>query len=396
MAAKFSFILAGLVAAVLFATSDYAAAQKSLDKTLTPYLAQYHLPALAAAVIKEGKIAAAGAVGTRRAGELIPVTINDRFHLGSDTKAMTALLVAMFIEEGKLSWKSTLPEIFPELSQKMDPKLKLVTVEQLLSHTSGISPDNDAIFEIVAKSFFEDGNLDEMRYFILQQWSTHPLDSEPGSTFAYANMNYIIAGTILERLSGRTWEELMVRRIFVPLDLKTAGIGPQASLGKIDAPLGHYLIDGQSKAFLAGPNGDGPAVMGPAGMAHMSVLDFARWAGWNAGEGKRGPALVKPETLRKLHTPVVSTPEKKDIPPGTPRSGKYALGWAQVSVDWAPQPLIQHGGSNMKNLAHIWIDPSRDFAMVLLTNIGGKKADEALLALAPELYRNFALPKHGK
>ena len=66
MAAKSSFMRAGLAAAVLLASSGYATAQKSLDKMLTPYLAQYNLPALAAAVIKDGKITAAGAVGTRR------------------------------------------------------------------------------------------------------------------------------------------------------------------------------------------------------------------------------------------------------------------------------------------------------------------------------------------
>ena len=57
----------------------------------------------------------------------------------------------------------------------------------------------------------------------------------------------------------------------------------------------------------------------------MSVLDFARWAGWNAGEGKRGPKLVQPETLKKLHTPVISMPEKEGAAPGTPSHGKYAL-----------------------------------------------------------------------
>jgi CubicO group peptidase (beta-lactamase class C family) len=396
MEGRLSFMRAGIIVTVLLATSGYAAAQVSLDNTLRPYLARYALPALAAAVVKDGKIAAAGAVGTRRAGEKIPVTLNDRFHLGSDTKAMTALLAAMFIEEGKVGWKTTLPEVFPELSEKMDSRLKTVTVEQLLSHTSGISPDNEAIFEIIGGSFFEEGNLDEMRYFVVRQWSTHALEFEPGSSFAYANMNYVIAGAMLERLSGRTWEELMFTRIFAPLALKSAGIGPQSSLGKIDAPVGHMVIDGKPKAFLAGPAGDGPVVMGPAGMAHMSVLDFARWAGWNAGEGKRGPALVKPETLKKLHTPVISTPEKKDVAPGTPRNGRYAMGWGEVTVDWALEPLIQHGGSNSKNLAHIWIDPRRDFAMVLLTNIGGKKADEALTSLAPELYKHFAAPKLGK
>ncbi len=130
-------------------------------------------------------------------------------------------------------------------------------------------------------------------------------------------------------------------------------------------------------------------MLGPAGIAHMSVLDFAAWAGWNAGDGKRGPALVRPETLRKLHTPVISMTLKKDAKPGTPSQGKYALGWGEVAVPWAPAPLIYHGGSNGMNLAHIWLEPQRDFAMVLLTNIGGDQADQAFHALAPELYQKF-------
>ena len=129
---------------------------------------------------------------------------------------------------------------------------------------------------------------------------------------------------------------------------------------------------------------------GPAGIAHMSILDFARWAGWNAGEGKRGPQLVRPETLKKLHTPVASMPERKHAAPGTPARGRYALGWGELDADWAPEPLIYHGGSNQKNLAHVWLDTKRDFALVIATNIGGSKADAALYALAPVLYAKFA------
>jgi hypothetical protein len=118
----------------------------------------------------------------------------------------------------------------------------------------------------------------------------------------------------------------------------------------------------------------------------MSILDFAYWAGWNAGEGKRKPNLVKPETMRKLHTPVISMPERKSAAPGTPAGGRYALGWGELTVDWAPYPLLYHGGSNEMNLAHIWIDTKRDFAMVTVTNISGPKANEALFKLARELY----------
>jgi CubicO group peptidase (beta-lactamase class C family) len=382
-----------LVVAVLFSAYESARAQSSLDALLAPFLSRYELPALAAAVVKGGKVVAAGAVGSRRAGAKIPVTVNDRFHIGSDTKAMTALLAAMYVEQGKLRWHSTVAEVLPELVEKMDAGLKRVTIEQLLSHTSGIPSDNEVFADLLGKAMLRDGNLDDLRYWLVEQWSTQPLVSEPGTRFAYANMNYTVMGAVLERVSGKTWEELISERVFAPLGLRSAGLGPQATLGKIDAPLGHVVIDGRPKAFLAGPNGDNPAILGPAGTAHMSLLDFARWAGWNAGEGKRGPRLVEPATLKKLHTPVISMPEKKDAAPGTPPGGKYALGWGEVTEYWAPEPLIYHGGSNGKNLAHIWIEPKHDFAMVLVTNIGGPKADEALRTLVPELYQQFASPK---
>jgi len=383
-------MFAAVVVSTIFIISGTVKAQTSLDPMLDPYLARYDLPAIAAAVVMDGKVISAGAVGTRRVGTKIPVTINDPFHLGSDTKAMTALLAAMLVEEGKLRWGTTVSDVFPELAEKMDHRLRRVTLEQLLSHTGGIQTDNEEIVKVCSEAMTRDGNLDELRYWVVQQWSKRPLEFEPGTTFAYANMGYVIIGAMIERIGKKTWDEMMTERIFVPLKLGTAGLGPQSSLGRVDAPLGHLVVGGKAKAMLAGPNGDVPAVIGPAGIAHMSILDFAGWAGWNAGEGKRGPALLKPETMRKLHTPVISMPKRKDAAPGTPPGGKYALGWGQLAVDWAPRPLLFHGGSNTMNLAHIWVDTKRDFAMVIAANIGGQKADAAFFALARELYAKFA------
>ena len=217
-----------------------------------------------------------------------------------------------------------------------------MTLQQLLSHTSGVPSDNDAFNDLLKQSLSEDGNLDDLRYWLIQQWGKQSLAAKPGTTFAYANMNYVIVGAILERVGGKTWEELITERVFTPLALKSAGLGPQATLGRIDAPLGHEVINGKTKAFLAGPNGDNPLIIGPAGTAHMSVLDFASWAGWNAGQGKRGPPLVKPETLKKLHEPVIAMPDKKDAPPGTPFRAKYGLGWVESSVDWTPERFLFH------------------------------------------------------
>ena len=382
-----------LTGAVVRSTATAAAepAPASVDGMLEPYLAKYDLPALAAAVVKDGTTIASGAVGTRRVGTNIPVTVDDRFHIGSDTKAMTALLAAMLVEDGKLRWDTMVAEVFSELTGKMAPQVGGIRLEQLLSHTSGIPSDNDAQDNLVLNSYRQTGlNLDEMRYWIVERLVAMPLQTPPGKAFAYANMGYVLAGAIAERLYGSTWEQLVATRIFDPLGLATAGFGPQASLGRIDAPLGHRpLPDGSLKAMLAGPNGDNPEMIGPAGTVHLSILDFAKWAGWNAGEGKRGPALVNPDTLRKMHTPVVDIPPRPDAKPGTPPPGKYSLGWGTVSVPFVPEPLIFHGGSNEMNIAYIFLEPSADLGFVMATNVGGDKPDTALKALAQQLYQRF-------
>jgi len=378
-----------VIAAILASSTIRAAEPQSLDRTLEPYLKEFGLPALAAAVFREGVVISSGAVGTRRTEREIPVTIEDRFHLGSDTKAFTSLLAGQFVEAGKLRWDSTLAEVFPELKDKMDVEFAKITLEQLLSHSSGLA-DAPALLDLINRSYLQEGNMDEVRYWMVKEIAPKPLDHTRGSKFDYSNLGYIIAGAILERLGGETWEELVTERIIEPLGLKSAGIGPQASLGKTDAPLGHLMVGGKPKAMLAGPNGDNPLILGPAGTMHMSVLDFAKWVAWHAGEGKRPPALVSTEIVKKLHAPVIGTGAREDAPPGTPKTGKYALGWGEVTVDWAPEPVITHTGSNTMNLALAMFWLENDFGFVIMTNIAGTAADEALRKLAAELYKSFS------
>ncbi len=362
----------------------------SLDTVLQPYLARYHLPALAAAVALNGMVIAAGAVGNRWAGTDTPVTINDRFHIGSNTKAMTALLAATFVEQGKLRWDSTVAEVFPELAETMDAALRRVTLEQLLSHTSGIVDESEKLRRLLEQSFAQEGNLDELRYWFVKQWITQLLlHSEPGTDFAYSNVGYIVAGSMLERVAGKTWEELIVSRIFEPLGLASAGFGPQASFGRVDAPLGHAVrSDRALKPMLAGPNGDNPEIIGPAGTVHMSLLDFVAWASWNAGEGRRGPALVPAEILRKLHAPIIQNPS---MPPGVPPAmwRGYGLGWGTIRLPNSPESFVGHEGSNGMNVALILTQPAHDFGLVIMTNVGGDKAEEAVHAVSEEIFERF-------
>lgn len=98
-----------------------APAPENLNSLLEPILKKYDLPALAAAIVTSKGLSAVGAVGVRRYGTNTPVTFDDQFHLGSDTKAMTATLLARLVEEGKLSWTTTLEQVFPHLASKMNP-----------------------------------------------------------------------------------------------------------------------------------------------------------------------------------------------------------------------------------------------------------------------------------
>lgn len=381
-------IVLGLTAC--FALSAVAHARENLDSYLEGVRAKYGLPALAAAVTKDGELIAAGAVGKRVMGMDIPVTIDDRFHLGSDTKAMTATVAGTLVEEGRLKWTSTVGEVLGKKIKGMNPALAAVTLDQLLSHSSGIPTDTPEMMAIYMNPVAFEKNTTDLRLDAINRWKDNAPKVPDGSPFQYANFGYLIAGAMLEEVSGKPWERLIEERIYTPLGLNTAGFGPQASFGKYDAAIGHSIDDqGIATPMTWGAAADVPPVMGPAGNAHMSVLDFARWVGWNAGAGKRAPHIVSPETLAEIHRPHVRTPPLKDPKPGTPSQGEYALGWGVIAFDWAKTPLLAHNGSNGMNLAKALVDTKADLSVVVMTNFPGPKAESAAAEVQQHLYEAF-------
>ncbi len=119
-------------------------------------------------------------------------------------------------------------------------------------------------------------NSTDLRLRTISAWGNDEPRVPKGAPFQYANLGYIISGAMIEKAAGKPWVQLIVERIFTPLDLRTAGFRPQATMGKIDAPVGHQISDdGKVTPMLWGAAADPPPVIGPAGNVHMSILDFA-------------------------------------------------------------------------------------------------------------------------
>ena len=367
-----------------------AADMVSLDDVLEPIRQEYRLPALFAAVTIGGEVVAAGAVGERALGSGVAVTLEDRIHIGSDGKAITATVAGTLVDGGQIRWDSTIGEVLGDAVPGLNPEFAAVSLAQLLSHSSGIPNDTAEMLDLYFNVDAFDQSPTTLRLMALDAWKDNAPVVPEGSPFQYANFGFMIAGAMMEAATGEPWETLVRERIYEPLGLDSAGFGPTATPGRLDAAVGHSVgDDGVAVPRLWGPWADLPQIVAPAGTNHMNILDFARWADWNAGRGLRGPQLVEPATLAYIHAEKVRTPRRPNPPPGTPAEGGYALGWSIEKLDWSDHELLTHNGSNQFNLAKIVVDEARDLAIVVATNVGGPPAHDGVEKVVAALARRF-------
>jgi CubicO group peptidase (beta-lactamase class C family) len=260
-------------------------------------------------------------------------------------------LIARLVERGLLQWDSTLAEVFPELAAQMNPDFQKVTLLQLLSHRAGLPAD-------LKGSDYLGNDVKSLRLRAVREALAQKPQSTPGSQTAYSNLGYIIAGAVVEKVTGESWEDAMVKEIFKPLRMTSAGFGGTGTPGQIDQPWPH-AEDGK------------PAASNAPGRVHCSIQDWARFI-QDQLRGARGEsALLKPESYQKLQTP--------------PFGGNLALGWLVADRAWAGGMALNHGGDNRLNYANVWVAPQGDFAMLICVNQSGSAArnasEEAILAM---------------
>lgn len=342
------------------------------DSNLENIRQNYQLPSLGLTIINNQSVKSYIS-GFRKWDDPTYATIYDQYHLGSCTKAMTATLYAIYVQRGLVHWKTTMAEAFPEYASSMNPSLKNVTIDQLTAHMSGISPDLSSYQNGKLWQKLRDPGLDPRTGRALVAkivLSNKPL-SAPGSKFIYSNTNYIIVGAYLEKITHESWEQLMRKQIFEPLDMQSCGFGAAGTkVTPPDQPWGHIRTEQGPMALEPNFNADNPPTIGPAGTVHCSMQDWAKFLkihidGFNGKSSK----ILNARGFIKLHT-------------AYPGQNYTYGGWGIEQRDWGGGTVLTHAGSNTYNLVNVWLAPLKNLGFLSVTNIGDDKAysatDEAI------------------
>ena len=327
----------------------------------------YHLPALELCVINTDGIVDVAANGVREAGRTQAVSLQDLFHLGSMTKAMTATMISTLVQEGKLSWDMTMVQAFPSLASVMDKRYRDVTLEQLLTHTSGLAgyttdPEWASIPPFT-------GTPAQQRQAFARMLLTQP-PIGPAGIYRYSNAGYAVAAAIAERVSGESWEQLMQERVFGPLNVRAAYGWPL--LSGANEPWGHRIKDGIVTPHDPADGYKVPTVLVPAGDVSMSILDYSIFARLHlAGLENIDASILSAVEIRRLHQPVLA----------------YSCGWHEELIDGVQTSW--HRGTCDTFDTFVLLQPSRGIGVIAFTNADGDNT--AVLALFAELSRIAAM-----
>jgi CubicO group peptidase (beta-lactamase class C family) len=333
------------------------------------------LPAVGAVMFDSAKIGDITVTGVRKVGDPAAVTAADLWHIGSITKSFTSTMIGLRVDRGEWTWDTTLGELVgAERAKKFAP----VTLRHLLSHRAGLAA-NASAGDMMALAGSKDLLPEQRRKIMEKTLSAEPL-SAPGTAFLYSNLDYVVAGAILEAKTGKSWEELVRAEVLEPLKLSSAGFGSPGSAGAVTQPRGHRSGMPSAAAGAAAPSlfpvepglfADNPPFLGPAGTLHMSIADLARW-GQEHLRGERGQdGLLKAATFKTLHTPFSN-------------NAPYGLGWV-VQLNTTSR-VIWHNGSNTMWYAIVAFEPESDRGVVIVTN-GSIAAQRAVDALAMEIVK---------
>lgn len=331
---------------------------------------EFGLVALGAGVIRSQGEPIVAVAGKRWLGSDEDVQPGDAWHIGSNTKALTALLYSRLVGAGEAQWGATLGALMPNLASDMDAAWRDTPIEALFAHRAGTGQVGPVW---LISRHADTAPLAEQRLETTRATLSKAPEAEPG-TFSYSNLGYIIAGTAIEQITGKEWETALKEHVLeAPGSDWSDGWGfgpPQTGLMGTKKN-----VFGRSKAGRSA-SADNPSALGPAGTAHAPIASHLK--------------LLR-EFLRDDSALIPIEQRERLLEPWPDESANYAMGWG-IADDETVGRFYSHNGSNTMWLSRVDLIPSVDAVMIVNTNVYSDEAVEATRALARAIGERLSAP----
>ncbi len=324
---------------------------ESVERFVVSQLAAWEVPGCAVAAVRSGRVELVGGWGLRDREAGLPVTQDTLFAIGSATKAFTATTVGALVDEGLLEWDRPLRDYVPGV-RLHDPFVSdRLTVVDLLSHRSGL-PRHDLTWV---------GQPGRSRAEIVRCLRFLALSRDLRQEFQYCNLGYLVAGHVVEALSGVPWEDFVRGRLLEPLGMRRTNLSVAEMLADDDHAAAYTRRDG---VIVPVPQRPLPA-MAPAGAINSSAADMARWLLAQLADGQLdGAAVMSPDTAKRQLTPHMLRPGSGEMPGLTEYA--YGLGWAIGR--YREHEIAMHAGGIDGFQTHCMLLPDDGIGVAVLTN----------------------------
>ncbi len=323
---------------------------------------QWHIPGMIVMLIQEGETVVGSGYGYRNIQRQEPVDPDTMFVAASTTKAFTSAALGILFEEGKLQWDVPIYEYIPDFALCSELVQRHATITDLLSHRTGY-PRHDKVWYGSSKNREE--VYDSLRYV------------KPNRSFRsvwqYNNLMYMVAGRVVEALSGMPWEAFIQERIFAPLKMERSTMVPAAAKTMYNHATGYAWRKNQYVEVAIRDSQN----IGPAGSLHTCGSDMAKWIQFQLGSGHSGTQkILSKNTLEKLQSPVIPAPSF--LPGQYPEilHTQYGLGW--FSAVYRGHKMVYHVGNLDGFYALVSMLPDQKIGQVILTNMTPNRGAYAL------------------
>jgi CubicO group peptidase (beta-lactamase class C family) len=336
---------------------DHAARLSEIDAYAQKAQADWNIPGMAIAIVKDDKVIFAKGYGVRRIGQSEKVDENTLFAIASNSKAFTTAALAILADEGKIKWDDKVSQYLPEF-QMSDPYVtRELTIRDLVSHRSGLATfSGDLLW--YETTYKEDEILRRVR--LLKPTSSFR------SAYGYQNLMFIAAGRIVEKVSGRTWAQFVTERILTPLRMNNTRTSVSQFKPNENAAAPHNESNGGKLRALAFGNVDG--ALAAAGL-NSSAAEVANWLRLQLGRGKfEGKQIFSERQSWQMWQPNVAIPISENASRFNPTRHFYGYGLGWFLQDYHGRKVVSHGGGLDGMISQTAMMPEENLGFVVLTN----------------------------